>query len=123
MSIFSHLSGSRKEADDLPIDETKLERAMNMLASEAENINEEDPRQAALLMRKLTEATGMSLSPAMEEALSRLERGEDLEAIEAEMGDILESEDPFSFSSPSRKGSVSRQNRPPRVDDTLYELT
>ena len=36
---------------------------MNMLAGEAENINEDDPRQAANLMRKLTDMTGMELGP------------------------------------------------------------
>lgn len=123
MSIFSRLSGNRKEEDDLPIDEAKLEQAMNMLAGEAEKIDEEDPRQAAKLMRKLTDATGMSLSPAMEEALSRLERGEDPEAIEAEMGEILENEEPFSLTTTARKSGKTGKKRPPKVDETLYELT
>jgi len=122
MSIFSHLSGEKKE-EDLPIDESKLEQAMNMLAGEAERIDEEDPRQAAQLMRKLTEATGMNLSPAMEEALSRLERGEDPEAIEAEMGEILENEEPFTWDASGKRGKAGRRALPPQVDDTLYELT
>lgn len=123
MSLFSHLSGSKKEEDELPLDEAKLEQAMSILAGEAEKIDEEDPRQAAKFMRKLTEATGMSLTPAMEEALSRLEKGEDPEAIEEEMGEILENEEPFSFGPPARRGKTSRRVRPPQVDDTLYELT
>ena len=36
---------------------------MNLLAGEAENINEDDPKQAAQLMRKLTHMTGMELGP------------------------------------------------------------
>jgi putative FmdB family regulatory protein len=42
------------EMDDLPFDENKMEQAMQMLAGEAETINEDDPRQAADLMRKLS---------------------------------------------------------------------
>ena len=54
---------------------------MQMLAGEADNINEDDPRQAADLMRKLTHMTGMELGSGMEEALSRMESGEDPESV------------------------------------------
>jgi hypothetical protein len=100
-------------------DESKIEKAMNLLASEAEHMDEEDPRQAANLMRKLTDMTGLNLGPGMEEALNRMEAGEDPEAIEAEMGDLLEGEDPFSFQSTSGKNFAKR---PPVVDETLYDL-
>jgi putative FmdB family regulatory protein len=122
MSIFAKVSRGKDEpaGDDMPpIDEAKMEKAMAMLAGEADKINEEDPRQAANLMRKLTEATGMNLGPGMEEALRRLERGEDPEQIEAEMGDLLESEEPFLFEAKGRKGAKKPK---PRVDETLYDL-
>ena len=100
------------------MDEAKMEQAMNVLASEAENIDENDPRQAANLMRKLTDMTGMDMGPGMEEALRRMENGEDPEQIEAEMGDLLEGEDPFTF-----KGKAgARKKRPPKVDEEMYYL-
>lgn len=123
MSAFA-ITGKAKEdgdLDDLPIDEAKMEQAMTMLAGEAENISEDDPRQAANLMRRLTDMTGMQLGAGMEEALSRLEKGEDPEAIEAEMGDLLENEDPFIMS--AKKGAAGIKSRPaPARDDTLYDL-
>jgi hypothetical protein len=109
---------------DLPfpdLDEDRLERAMTALAQEAEHLDEDDPRQAAQLMRKLSDMTGLQLGPAMQEALDRMEAGEDPEQIEEELGDQLEEEDPFSPSSPSRKGPRTRR-RPPKRDDTLYFL-
>jgi len=102
-----------------PIDESRLEKAMSMLASEAGSINEDDPRQAARLMRKLSDATGLNLGAGMEEALSRMERGEDPEKIEAEMGDLMEGEEPFTFGEKSRGG---RRRPKPKVDDKLYDL-
>ena len=87
-----------------------------MLASEADAIDEDNPRQAANLMRKLSEATGMKLGPGMEEALHRLEKGEDPEKIEEDMGDLLEGEEPFVL--PSRKGKSGKTARP-RIDETL----
>ncbi len=123
MSTFAVTGRARGEEEDadLPIDETRMEAAMNALASEAENLNEDDPRQAVQLMRKLTDATGLELNPRMQEALARMERGEDPEAIEAEMGDVLEDEEPFVL--PGKKGKKARRTRPaPLRDETLYEL-
>lgn len=107
--------------EDLPFDESKMERAMNVLAGEADKINENDPRQAVNLMRKLTDMTGLQLGPSMQEALNRMESGEDPEQIEAEMGDLLEGEEPFIL--PDKKGKRSKNlTPPPRRDETLYDL-
>jgi hypothetical protein len=121
MSSFAVLRGVKEDqADSLPdIDESKLEKAMTALASEAERINEDDPKQAAQLMRKLTHMTGLELGTGMEEALRRMEAGEDPEQIEAEMGDLLEEEDPLIFQ--GQKKSTSKK-MPPRKDEKLYEL-
>jgi putative FmdB family regulatory protein len=122
MSAFAFTGKARQEgdSDDLPVDEEKMERAMQMLAGEAERIDENDPKQAANLMRKLTSMTGLELGSGMEEALRRMEKGEDPEQIEAEMGDLLENEDPFQIT--GKKGSRSGRRAAPRRDDTLYDL-
>jgi hypothetical protein len=44
-----------------------LERAMVDIGAEAENIDENDPRQAAQLMRRLFQATGMPGGGAVQE--------------------------------------------------------
>ena len=123
MSAFAFTGKAKEDSDmdDLPFDEGKMEKAMNMLAGEAENVNEEDPRQAANLMRKLTDMTGMELGSGMQEALKRMEAGEDPDAIEAEMGDLLEDEEPFMM--PEKKGRAKGARRAaPRRDETLYDL-
>jgi putative FmdB family regulatory protein len=123
MSAFAFTGKAKEggEEDDLPFDEAKMEKAMQMLASEADRINEDDPRQAANLMRKLTDMTGMELGSNMEEALRRMEQGEDPEQIEAEMGDLLEGEDPFVFNEKKGRGGRSAR-RAPIKDETLYDL-
>ena len=123
MSAFSFTGKAKEDGDmdDLPFDESKMEKAMQMLAGEAENINEDDPRQAANLMRKLTDMTGLELGAGMQEALKRMEAGEDPDAIEAEMGDLLEGEEPFLL--PEKKGGLAAKKRPaPQRDETLYDL-
>lgn len=123
MSAFAFTGRAREEGgdDDLPFDESRMEKAMQALAGEADSIDENNPRQAANLMRKLTDMTGLELGPGMTEALRRMEKGEDPDQIEAEMGDLLEGEDPFQL--PGRKGAKTAGRRPPpRRDDTLYDL-
>lgn len=123
MSAFAFTGKAKEdsEMDDMPFDEGKMEKAMQMLAGEAEKINEDDPRQAANLMRKLTDMTGLELGPGMNEALQRMESGEDPDQIEAEMGDLLEDEEPFLL--PENKGKGSRAKRQaPIKDDKLYDL-
>ena len=91
VSAFAMTGKAKEEGgpDDLPIDENRMERAMETLAGEAENIKEDDPRQAADLMRKFSNMTGIEFGKGMQEALNRMEAGEDPEKIEEEMGDVL----------------------------------
>ena len=122
VSMFATISGTGEEAgdDSMPnIDEAKMEQAMGMLASEAENLNEDDPRQAAQLMRKLSDATGLKMGAGMEEALHRMEQGEDPEKIEEEMGDLLEGEEPFAL---EEKSNASATEAKPNIDETIYDL-
>ena len=62
----------------------------------------------------------MSLGDRMEEALSRLEAGDDPDQVEQEMGDLLDADDSFSFDAMKKK--ISKGPKPPKKDDRLYEL-
>jgi len=103
------------------MDESKMEEAFGSLMQEAEGMNEEDPRQMATLMRKFTEKTGMNLGDTMEEAISRMEKGEDPDLIEKEMGDRLDGDDLFSFEGMKQK-ALSSTEKIPGHDEKLYKL-
>ncbi len=121
VSHFAVSKGRKEEpVEGMPdIDEERLEKAMMSLAGEMEGVDENDPRQMARFMRRLTEATGMNLGEGMEEAIRRLETGEDPEKLEEEMGDLFDGENPFG-----REGikGLKRKYTPPAHDDTLYVL-
>ena len=85
---------------------------------EAQNINEDDPKQAANVMRRLSEISGLNLGKEMKEAIERMEAGEDPEKIEEEMGHILE-EQPLT---PPEKRLPREKPKAPRKDETLYDL-
>ena len=110
------------------LDEARLERAMESMAGEVEGIDEDDPRQGARFMRRMFEAAGLPVAGGMEEALRRMEAGEDPEKIEAEMGDVFE-QDPFGGlgeKGPQDPGrglaGLRRRLLPPAVDPELYEM-
>ena len=122
---------------DLPpgMDEARLERAMEQLAAEAESIDENDPRQGVQLMRRLFDATGMPMGKGMEEALRRMESGEDPEKVEEEMGDMLEDPlgmgmgdaDEMASAAAGLGGAEGKLQRlrkvlPPSVDRELHEM-
>jgi putative FmdB family regulatory protein len=143
MSRFAFSKGrsepvaEERDRPELPpgFDEAKMEQAMEALAHEAEGANEDDPRQMARMMRKLFDTTGLPLGSGMEEAIRRMEAGEDPDKIEEELGDLLDQEDPFGGegdagsagegghkASAANLRAISRKIRPAKVDETLYDF-
>lgn len=124
MSAFATIGKAKENDEDNPLagmDEAKMERALAGLMREAEQVNEDDPRQMANLMRKFADATGLDLGEPMHEAIARMEAGEDPEQIEQEMGDLMDGEEPFSLEAMKKKAQ-SGGRRPPRHDERLYQL-
>jgi putative FmdB family regulatory protein len=103
------------------LDERRLEGAMDALAGEMGALEEsEDPRQMARFFRRFSELAGMEAGPRLEDMLRRLERGEDPEALEDEMGDL---DDDAAMDDLLRvKKVAARLRRKPRVDPTLHFL-
>lgn len=121
ISTFATIGKAKEDGGDqlAGLDEAKMERAFESLMREAEHVGEADPKQMASLMRKFTAQTGINLGGSMEEALSRMEAGEDPEQVEKEMGDLLNEE---NLSIELIKKKALRENRPPAHDEKLYEL-
>ena len=131
LSPFAAPSGREKSTapDGGPAspEENRMEQALEHLAGEAESLPDDDPRQAAALMRRFSEMSGMPLTDSMREALQRLESGEDPNRIEEEMGDLLEEDDSETpmDNQPENDGKPSRHSkklRPIRHEEKLYDL-
>jgi putative FmdB family regulatory protein len=130
-SRFATLSAGRAadaedaESDALAgLDDERLERAMASMASEFEALDgaaEPDPRQLSRLMRRFTELTGLEAGPKLHDLLARLDRGEDPETLEGEMGGGEGDDDLAEFFKLKQK-LLGRDAARPRVDETLYFL-
>jgi putative FmdB family regulatory protein len=134
-SAFAISKGRREEPKPEPagaqMEEGRLERAMEALAGEMGSLDENDPKQGARLMRRLFSSTGMPIGTGMEEALRRMEAGDDPEKIEEELGDDF-GLDPLGGllggeggqHADETKQSLGRLRRmlPPTHDPELYEM-
>ncbi len=59
------------------------------LMREMEGLDESDPRALGRFMRKMAAEAGESLGPEFDEVVGRLEKGEDPDKIERDMGEML----------------------------------
>jgi putative FmdB family regulatory protein len=130
-SLFAISKGRAEQGEDaggeLPegMDESAMMQAMAAMAGELEHVDEDDPRQAARLMRRLFQTAGLKPGDAMADMLGRMEAGEDPDQLEAEYADVLDAEDPFSALAGGGVASLRALRRellPPRRDETWYPL-
>jgi putative FmdB family regulatory protein len=123
LSAFAVIGKAKEQQqEDLlaGLDATKMEHALEGLMRESENMNENDPRQMAQLMRKFSDRTGINLGDQMEEAISRMEAGEDPDQIEQDMGELLDADAAFSVEGLKKKMRSNTQK--PLYDETIYSL-
>ena len=132
VSTFATVRQSSAETDGAddgtpPVDEARMEQALASMGSEIDNLGESsDPRQAATLMRRFAQASGMKFNATVEEALHRMASGEDPETIEQQFGEALEAQNPFAndADADAKADQLKRLLRAagPRKDPTLYEM-
>ena len=116
-SAFAVTSGRREEPGADATGGTgamdRLEQEAMRMAGELDDTDAEDPRVMARMMRRLADASGERVPPAMEEMLRRLEAGEDPDDLEEELGPRIEEE------MGDEEGDASGA---PTRDDGLYSL-
>ncbi len=116
-------SASDDEDGFAGLDDERFEGAMSTLMAEAGRVPEDaDPKTMGRFLRRFTELSGLDMGPRMEDALARLERGEDIEALEAEMDDLDDDGGDLSDLFRVRRSVLQRRAGRPRVDDEIYFL-
>lgn len=108
-------AGPPEDGGTDPLDDPRMERELMRLVQDAEHMDEHDPRQMGRFMRRMSEVTGEKLDAEMEEAVRRLEAGEDVERVDEDMGGVLGGEEGDPFDDPY--GSYG-----PSHDEGLYPM-
>ena len=125
VSVFS-VSRNRAEQVSEPFegaDESRLGQAIMSIAGELEGLDQGNPQQAARAMRKVMDQAGIEWGGGVEEAIGRLEAGDDADDIEGTLDNLFD-DDANQFSAKPRNmlGAIRRKYLPPRTDPVLYDL-
>ena len=117
------VTGRKKDSGDVdanpaagmsgdPAEDARMEAAMNAMEKEFANVDENDPRAMARMMRRMSELTGEKIDGEMEEVVRKLEEGTDPEALEDELG----GEKPCSMPDPDDPFGEGRGDSSPAAD-------
>jgi hypothetical protein len=79
-------AGGEPEGMGDAAEDARMEAAMSAMEREFSNVDENDPRAMARMMRRMAELTGEKIDGEMEEVVRKLEEGADPESLEEEMG-------------------------------------
>lgn len=114
-------------------DDPRMEAAMGAMEREFANVDENDPRAMARMMRRMAEVTGEKIDGEMEEVVRKLEEGADPESLDEQLGGDLpgDPEDPYGEAAapagetPAQKEARhryrARRRLAPRRDPKLYD--
>src|SRR3954462_1307864 len=69
-----------------PAEDAKMEAAMSAMEGEFANVDENDPKAMARMMRRMSEVTGEKIDGEMEEVVRKLEEGADPDSLEEQLG-------------------------------------
>jgi hypothetical protein len=108
LSAFAVTSGGKlsdappttpAESADSPGEDARMEAAMGEMEKEFSNVDENDPRAMARMMRRMSDLTGEKIDGEMEEVVRKLEEGTDPEELEAQLGggDMPGEDDPYGM--------------------------
>src|SRR5688500_5872294 len=127
MSRFAALRPASEPAGDSAaadpaLDDPRMLHAMSELERDMEHLDENNPRHMAHMIKKMKDLMPPGAMPAeLDQAIKRLEAGEDPEKIEADMGPILEQA--FGGAGEDEEGEASGHSfgHAYRRDSTLYD--
>lgn len=129
VSAFAHIVRG-KSAPDTADDGEAASRMDDVLARMGERVQalddeDADPREAVKVMKEMAAAGGLAFNNEVQEAMARIEAGEDPERIDEEFKEVFDSENPFAESDGVSGGRLSelwRRMRGPRRDPKWYDL-
>lgn len=70
-----------------PAEDARMEAAMSAMEKEFANVDENDPRAMARMMRRMADLTGEKIDGEMEEVVRKLEEGADPDSLEDQLGE------------------------------------
>ena len=111
--------------NDPDLEDPRMMQAMGEMEKAIAGMDEDnpDPKVMGQMMRKMADITGEKMDEGMNEMIAKLEEGQDPEALEAEMGDLLGddlSADPNAMNSPNEEsGNETKESGTAKLKQLL----
>jgi predicted nucleic acid-binding Zn ribbon protein len=83
----SAASGTPPAPTGNPAEDARMEAAMSAMEGEFANVDENDPKAMARMMRRMSEVTGEKIDGEMEEVVRKLEEGADPESLDEQFSE------------------------------------
>ena len=126
-------NSSKKEDDNTDPEELASAEREELIAKMANRLDamdadDADPADAVRVMRQMANEGGLKFSPEVNEAITRIEAGEDPEKIDEQFQEVFDCHDPFAQKEEDgtiQKGSLSewiRRLKPPKRDSTWRDF-
>ncbi len=129
VSSFAHIvRGHAQETATAGEDATdRMDRVLSQMGERMQALedDEADPREAVKVMRELASAGGLHFNKEVQEAMARIEAGEDPEKIDEEFSEVFDTENPFADGDEEagKAGAgLLRRLRGPKRDPKWYDL-
>jgi putative FmdB family regulatory protein len=132
VSSFAHIvRGNVPEGPEAGADgedaADRMDRVLSQMGERMQALedDEADPREAVRAMKELASAGGLHFNKEVQEALARIEAGEDPEKIDAEFSEVFDTDNPFADGDDDAGTSGVgwlRRLRGPARDPTWHEL-
>lgn len=132
VSAFAHIVRGR--AQETPESDSggedaaeRMDRVLSQMGERMQALEDEeaDPRDAVKVMKELASAGGLHFNKEVQEAMARIEAGEDPEKIDEEFREVFDSENPFAEGdgeAAQAGAGLLRRLRGPKRDPKWYDL-
>jgi putative FmdB family regulatory protein len=105
----------------------RMDRVLSQMGERMQVLEDDDadPREAVKVMKALASAGGLHFNKEVQEAMARIEAGEDPEKIDEEFSEVLDAENPFADgdAEAGKTGEgLLRRLRGPKRDPRWYDL-
>lgn len=100
VSSFAHIVKGETAAAPKEAGETasRMDEVIAKMGDRLQSLNDDDadPCEAVKVMREMASAGGMKFNKEVQEAMARIEAGEDPEKIDEEFSEVFDTENPFA---------------------------
>jgi len=128
VSAFAHIVKGKNSDGNEDAESPSVQAMDQVIAKMGDRLqsldaDDADPSDAVRVMREMASAGGLTFNKDVQEAMARIEAGEDPEKIDEQFKEVFDTENPFEAGTADAKSlALWRRLRGPRRDPKWYDI-